>query len=250
MTLPRDVFTSYATIGEALLGQPPQSNDWLAADERGELVRLRDRGRQSQWLAGRWLSKRLIAQAAGVADLADIRILTRDERARGVRPMVFVGSRPLRGTLSISHSDRGVLVALAATNRFSVGVDLAESVERSEGFRRMWFSASERRWLAEDVERRMTILWAIKEAVYKAAHTGDTWDPRAIEVAPSVENQFRANYRGQSLDHAAIDVRDIDQHVAAIVVLASARSPHESLEQADFDLRELPADSNCFATCP
>jgi len=195
--------------------------DWLGPQERRELDRLRDTGRRQQWLAGRRLSKRLIEPLVDVDRVADIQILTRDGRGRGVRPRIVVDSRELQWTLSISHADRGVLVAVAPTNEISLGVDLAGEVPRGAAFARLWFTALERCWLNGDrgFPRRPRVLWALKEAVYKAANGGEPWNPRQIEVLSLASGGSRCMYRGRRLNPLALEVHDVDDCVAAIVCL-------------------------------
>ena len=99
----------------------------------------------------------------------------------------------------------------------AVGVDLAEPIHVSRGFCRLWFSASEQRWLSAAPAERATSLWAIKEAIHKAALDGEAWNPRAIEIDVDARGQFRATHRGRPLDSIAIDMQTIDGHAAAIV---------------------------------
>ena len=141
------VLTNYARIGDFDAPRNFDSLGWLNLAERIELDRLSHELRRRQWLIGRWLAKQLIQRAAG-AELSDIRILARDERGRGVRPQLRVAGQMLPWSVSISHSDRAVLVALAASDAQMVGVDLADlrpaRVPRSDaGFRRLWFTADE-----------------------------------------------------------------------------------------------------------
>ncbi len=235
MTLPRALLIRFSTIVEAL---PPAARalpSWLSTDERAELARLRDAARRQQWLAGRWLSKRFIGEAADVSDVGQIQILSRDERQRGVRPRIMLDGRRLDWSLSISHTDRGVLVALVPTDLFSVGIDLARDVTTAAGFRRLWFSAGERQWIDDD-PRRATVAWAVKEAVYKAANTGETWDPRDVEVVRQGSGDFPCTYRGGALSGLTIDVRDVAQcgvegHFAAIACLPRFGQEHLNSSQ-------------------
>jgi phosphopantetheinyl transferase len=87
-------------------------------------------------------------------------------------------------SLSIAHTPRAVLVALGRTPGVRVGVDLVEPVTLPRGFAEVWFTAAERRLLRDAQPSVAATLWAIKEAVYKAAGAGRPFAPRAIEVLP------------------------------------------------------------------
>jgi phosphopantetheinyl transferase len=218
VTRPCAIMTRYASL-DRCPPEPQASLDWLGTEEHREYDRLRDANRRRQWLAGRWLGKQLMLHAAGAGDPADWQILSRNQRGQGVRPQIFRGGRELDWTLSISHSGRGVLVALAPDSAMSVGVDLATSVPTSAAFRRLWFTPSEQRWLADDPRRRTRDLWAIKEATYKAAHAGEAWNPREIEVVPRGIDRFDCLYRGQRLRRLALNLHEIDDQLAAVACL-------------------------------
>jgi phosphopantetheinyl transferase len=232
MTRPRAIMTRYASLDRWPL-ESQASLDWLGTDELCEYDRLRDASRRRQWLAGRWLAKQLMLHAAGVDDLAEWQILTRNAQGQGVRPQVFRRGHELEWTLSISHSDRGVLVALAPDPGMSVGVDLATSVPASAAFRRLWFTPSEQRWLADDPLRRTRVLWTIKEATYKAAHDGEAWNPREIEVLSRGIDCFDCVYRGQRLRRLTLKLHEIDQQLAAVACLPRqrAQTPRSRMSQ-------------------
>jgi hypothetical protein len=207
------------------------SFSWLGADERAELGRLSDWRRRRQWLAGRWTSKLLIRREIdGFSndgrcdvgehdDFSEIQISTRDARGRGRRPFITIGGRELPWSLSISHSERGVLVALAATDQCSLGVDLASKAAHDAGFLRLWFTPGERCWIEADPSRRAAVLWAMKEATYKAYQSGEGWSPRKIEVRPLLHNRFACFFRDRLLRSLWTDVLDIDDQIAAVVCL-------------------------------
>ncbi len=230
--------TSYARISDCLTAAHRHGAQWLAESERAEAARIAHSARREQWLAGRWLAKRLVLREVPKAQLVDVQILARDERGRGVRPQIVLAGRPLERTLSISHSDLGVLVALATRQDWSVGIDLADlrsgdaadrAARDSEssaaahpsvaGFRRLWFTPSEQAWLTADPERRTATLWALKEAVYKACNRGESWEPRQVEIEPLAGWRFAARYRGLPLVGLTLAASDLDGHVAAVAQL-------------------------------
>ena len=228
MRLPTTVNIRYAPLGQLLAECQHSSQEWLGTDERRELDRLSDCNRRKQWLAGRWASKTLLQRMTGIAKPANLQILTRDERGRGVRPGIFLNGCELPWTLSISHTESAVLIGLAPRSQYSIGVDLAKSSPRSEAFQQMWYTASERHWVTEDsgnraiVNWRATVIWTLKEAVYKAVHSGESWDPRQIEILPRQSSRFGCCYRGHTMSKLHLNLTTIDTHIAVVACLPSA----------------------------
>lgn len=226
--------TEYLPVGQWPAADARSARAWLTAAEQAELGRLTDPVRRGQWLAGRWAGKRLLQRelGTGATGLGNIQISTRDERGRGSRPRITVAGRSLGWSLSISHSERGVLVALAAADDCSLGVDLAAKQVRSPGFLRLWFSPTERRWLAADPARRTAIVWAMKEATYKACQSGEGWCPRAIEVQALARHRFACLYGERLLRPLWTDVLEIDDQIAALVCLPRAHYVASGIRQS------------------
>ncbi len=180
------VMWRYAAI-DATCREAHPAEAWLAPRERQVYAALRDRRRRCEWLAGRVMAKRLVSEGSrfDLAAISPMRIEidSGDGRARRLRPRVLVDGRPLRWRLSIAHSGRSLLVALASNGRLGVGVDLLEPVACGRGFAELWFTARERRWLADDPSL-WHVAWAIKEAAYKASNGGEVFHPRTFEVVP------------------------------------------------------------------
>jgi phosphopantetheinyl transferase len=226
MNMPQVVSTVYARLDELADQGVLDSRWWLSLAERIELDRIGNPQRQGQWLAARWLAKQSIQSAIGDTRLADIQLLARDEQGRGVRPQIRVAGRKLPWSVSISHSERGVLVGLAS-GPSSVGVDLVDirpdrATRYGAGFRRLWFAPSEQRWLTADPQRRIATLWALKEAVYKASNAGEAFFPRQVEIVPTECDGFCCLYRGLRLEHCSLSVRELDNHVAAVAEISLA----------------------------
>jgi phosphopantetheinyl transferase len=181
----------YRALGDLPTGRPAASK-WLSPAEHRVWNAMRSQQRQITWLAGRVLAKQLLVACWSDDDSdnkfespAEIHIESRSASNRlGIRPRVSVRGQELDWGLSISHSKRGVLVAVAADA--SVGVDLVCPNEcRGESL--AWcFSAAERCWLAalpshgHGAER----LWAMKEAVFKACPGSQGFAPQRIEIVP------------------------------------------------------------------
>jgi len=140
MMLPHECRMRYSGCARWLDERVESPRNWLRTPELAELGRLADPRRRQQWIEGRRVGKQLVAETYGCA-IADVQILTRDERQLSVRPCVYIGSKQLNWSLSISHSDTGVLAILAATDTLSIGVDLVHHVPCNQGFLELWFTA-------------------------------------------------------------------------------------------------------------
>jgi phosphopantetheinyl transferase len=190
----------YAAI-EATCRQAEPAEAWLVPRERLVYASLRDPGRRAEWLAGRILTKRLVSERFQPVAVppARIEIDSGDGRTRRLRPRILMDGRPLDWRLSIAHSGRSLLVAVANSDRWGVGVDLVEPIQCGRGFTELWFTPSERRWLAPQ-GRLWTTAWAIKEAAYKAANRGEAFRPRAFEVLPAPGGGFVCAIHGRQPD--------------------------------------------------
>jgi phosphopantetheinyl transferase len=210
----------YRALGDLPTDRPAASR-WLSPAEHQLWSEMRSRQRQMTWLAGRVLAKQLLVACLSDGDSdnkfespAEIHIESRSATNRlGIRPRVSVRGQELDWGLSIAHSNRGVLVAVAADA--SVGVDLVCSKEcRCESL--AWcFSAAERRWLAalpshgHGAER----LWAMKEAVFKACPAGEGFAPQRIEIV-----SLGAPPGPASAGVRRLQCWRVDAHVAALAV--------------------------------
>ncbi len=153
-----------------------------------------------------------------------LRSFSRDAAGRGSRPRIVLKGRELDWSLSISHNERGVLAVLCTADACSLGVDLASKTARSAGFLRLWFTLNERRWIAADPARRTAIVWAMKEATYKACQAGESWSPRDIEIRALCGNRFACIFQDRLLQPLWTDVLEIDDQIAALVCLPRTSS--------------------------
>jgi phosphopantetheinyl transferase len=195
--------------------------DWLSPLEHAAWLAMRSTVRQTTWLAGRVVAKQLTAACLSersdrraITSPTEIHIESRSPTQRlGARPTVLVSGRKLNWGLSIAHSRRGVLVAVAVDA--NVGVDLVASDEcRAESLG--WcFSSGERRWLATlpTHGRGAERLWAMKEAVFKACHAGEGFAPQRIEIVPAAEQMSSSSPAVRQLQCWRVDA-----HVAALAV--------------------------------
>lgn len=222
----------FSHLNEALPLEAASDLAWLGDRERCELDALRDPGRRQQWLAGRWLAKKLVSDYADCRQLSRIQILSRDDRGRGVRPRVVVESQEWPWSLSIAHSDQSVAIAAADLRCGVVGIDVAAaSLQADDGFCHLWFTPRERQWGDRDRSQRYALLWAIKEAVYKAINNGQAWSPREIEVCASGSSRFECCYRGRKLGRLNIELSARDDQVVAIVFLPRANATTRAVQE-------------------
>jgi phosphopantetheinyl transferase len=192
------VIWRYAAI-DAICREAQPAEAWLAPRERQRYAGLGDRRRRCEWLAGRIMAKRLVSERLGFAfasiSPARIEIDSGDGRSRRLRPRVLVDDQPFGWRLSIAHSGRSLLVALASSGQLGVGVDLVEPVDCGRGFAEFWFTPRERCWLTDP--RLWPVAWAIKEAAYKATNCGEAFRPRTFEVLPAPSGGFACLLRGR-----------------------------------------------------
>jgi phosphopantetheinyl transferase len=171
---------------------------WLSDEERYVYGQFTDPRRRAAFLWGRIWAKRLIlveyraALRLGATTIhpAEIQIDSGLRNHRRTGPQVTIAGRRLPWSLSIAHTDGAVLVALGRTPGVRVGVDLVEPVVLPRGFGELWLTTAERRWLGDSQPGLVATLWAIKEAVYKAAGGGRPFTPQTIEVLPHPPGGF------------------------------------------------------------
>jgi phosphopantetheinyl transferase len=210
-------YLSLEQVPVAALGAP---HTWLSTAEIVQLARWTSPARRQQWLAGRWLAKRLVERAGGPVELRTIQISSHDARGLGVQPQITVAGQPLCWSLSLSHTKQGSLAALT-TGATRVGVDLVEIAgcpAARSGFQQLWFSAAERAWAGTDPSRAARI-WGIKEAAYKAVNCGEPWQPRQIAVEPLPGDRFRISYNGRPLTPTSFHAQVLDGQVLIVVCL-------------------------------
>jgi phosphopantetheinyl transferase len=230
MNLQSDCLVRYARLDDCLAGGNPRAPHF--GEEARQLDRIADAGRRRQWLAGRAVARELLRDTFGFNRQDNLEIISRNDNGLGMRPLVVANGCQIECGLSISHTPRGVLVALGPKNDYALGVDLCDGSESfTPGFLRLWFTTGEQSWIAGD-RRRAAIVWSIKEAVFKAVSQGAPWNPRDIEVhsvsepdAPGAEtsalfNAFRCDYRSQAVTPLSLALRLVDGHTAAIACLS------------------------------
>ena len=173
--------------------------DGLSVAERIVLERLRHPQRRREFLAARRLTKALARRHGFVPETVrdcDLSVLPAPgEASRRPRLMVHLtvddsttdsasGSHALSGQIvpvdvSISHAGQRVAVALARGSR--VGVDLVAPKDVRDDRLAPWLTHAERN-VAVVESLRLSELWAMKEAAFKATSTDQPFRPGDFPV--------------------------------------------------------------------
>ncbi len=240
----------YLPVNEIEVECERQDSSWLGPQERLELSTWHDRGRQRAWRWGRMAAKQLIAATLAVDSepsllagegrvrghsnrhltLPQIEILSPDRQ----RPRVWCEGAEQAWSLSISHTERGVLAAICTNETISVGVDVTSWTVLPDRFIRLWFTPDEVAWLRQDASfNAASSIWAAKEAVYKACNQGEGFDPRRVEILP----QGGCRYRGSLVANCHLQSWIIDEQVAVLARIASTVGVPSNLQSSPLTLR-------------
>lgn len=165
---------------------------WLSAAEQEELARWRDPARRAEWLAGRWLLKGMILSTVpSMGSGAEIEVLSRDPRGRGRRPCVLAAGRAVPLHVSLAHAGGTVWAALSTCPHHRVGIDVVPRGSFHDRATGLWFTEAEQCWLRYACDPSLAArLWAVKEAVYKAANRGEPFVPACIEIGRDNSGRF------------------------------------------------------------
>ncbi|MBI1246283.1 4'-phosphopantetheinyl transferase superfamily protein [bacterium] len=194
----------------------PQDLDWLTSNERTEFEHWKHAARRQQWLAGRWIAKRLISRQCEPARLAEVEVLTRDAEGLGTAPRISICGNTAAIGLSISHAGSALLVA-ACHGQKRIGVDLVTDVPNNDSFRTSWFTQHENNWIAESPRNRLPIAWGLKEAIFKACGTGEKWHPGIVSLIEIERNMVRYQIAGANVASLSSWLRSSAQGTAAVV---------------------------------
>ncbi len=185
--------TATVQLAFATPAELPDDDDWLSAREIAVVQGLKVAKRALDWKLGRWAAKKLARRArlrdgldgphairAGTPTAA-VEILAAADGA----PLLWIDGRPAACSLSISHSHRLAMAALA-DSAAAVGCDLERVEPRSPAFIETFLTAAEadRVALAPAGERPLiaNAIWAAKEAVLKSTRDGLRKDTRAVQI--------------------------------------------------------------------
>ncbi len=199
----------------------PAIHTWLTKNELSELSFWKDNSRRHQWLAGRWIAKRLASRTSRADQLREVEILSRGPDGLGKSPEVTVGGITSTYRLSISHSGKVILVGMVR-HAARIGVDVASDVPKDLRFRSRWFTDQERNWIEAGSANRLPIVWALKESIFKACGDGSKWDPRSIELVDIEKDQVRGRICGVDCDPLTAWIRTTTDGAAAAVWCSTA----------------------------
>ncbi|UUO09141.1 4'-phosphopantetheinyl transferase superfamily protein [Blastopirellula sp. J2-11] len=202
---------------------------WLSAAEEAELAFFAHEDRRRQWLRARWIAKRLIALSSDSTDLRRVEILSRSTSGLGVAPQVFVDGKPTQYRISLSHTGSAVLVGMT-TDATSIGVDLAWDVPQDRHFSSAWFSEREQAWLAER-PGSASLLWGLKEAIFKSQGDSQTWNPRGVEIESYGEHEVRCSLFGRRLAPLSTWIRTSSRGTATAVWQAKTQDAPVTVRQ-------------------
>ncbi len=210
--------TRYAALRELSLGEDA-ARVWLSQPELAAYLTMRSLRRQQTFLAGRIVLKRLLLGSIyGGRSAKELFVESRSVMpGHGERPVLSIARVEQPLSLSIAHSDLGVLVAIGDAMTTSVGVDLV--AHGAINHHVAWtFTAAEREWIsaAQDATSASEELWARKEAFYKACQRGEGFQPAAIEAVPGRPPRYSGNVLTAEL--LCLQTWRVDGHVAALVV--------------------------------
>ncbi len=156
----------------ALAGAPlaPLCARYLSANERRQFDELVHVGRRSEWLGARICLKRMLLEQSWI-DRPSQCELRKDSRGRpwlvGLR-----GARlPETVDCSLSHQGRWACASLS-TQGARIGVDVEPVSSRLVRLAEMFVGQRDRPGAWHSLERRLTILWTLKEAASKALGLG------------------------------------------------------------------------------
>ena len=155
-----------------------------------------------------------------------LELVSHDALGRGVRPRLLLAGRAIPWSVSVSHTETAVLVAISTQPGLTLGVDLvAEDLDAARSLK-TWFDPCEEELVAAGDPSEALRLWAIKEAVYKATNQNDSFAPRRVCIRRTPDGQYQATYRGLDLaTRCRIATRALPGHVAAFVQLTIGRVP-------------------------
>jgi phosphopantetheinyl transferase len=223
----REVWHRYLPARELDAAARLLAESSLSLRERKELAAWKDADRRRAWLLGRMLAKRLIAERLGDGlRPAAIEILSRDAAGRVNRPRVWRDGCEQSWPLSISHSQRGALAAFSTADGVALGVDLAAPARLSAGFVRLWFTTREQDWLrGSDDPGTGCLVWAAKEALYKACNAGEGFGPTVVELF----SNGQCRYRDRHFARDVLQSWTIDGQHAVMAVITNVPATHSLL---------------------
>jgi len=212
-----------------------KADAWFSESEWAVYPGFRDKTRREEWLLGRFLAKQLILEhldaGAGAGEPlslsvhpAEIQVYSRSGMGRSTPPRVFINGRLLNWSLSIAHSKQSVLVALSKKPGTAIGADIEFLCPQTPGFSAIWLTPAEQTWVHNQGKPHLvSMLWAVKEAAYKAININREFIPRQIEVHFYKPGDCRLILAGKKLaqEHHVYTAELANQAIAIVTIAAN-----------------------------
>lgn len=136
------------------------------------------------------------------------------------RPIASIAGAAAGPSVSVSHV-RGLLGA-AVSSDGQVGLDIVDPADAGRSLD-VFFSPDELALMPDDVGLLRALLWAAKEAAYKAARIDAEFRPRQVTVESLSPNGFTWLVRDRHVEvHGAGSFATVARHVVAIAATAPA----------------------------
>jgi len=162
-----------------------EASDFLSPSELQKFSAFRFPKRRNEWLLGRWTAKALVHSIPAYQHYSLDQIEIRNA-LEGAPFVQLPGRAAPAECLTISHTEKFAVCALATGLDVHVGTDLEKIEARTETFSLDYFTPAERRLVEEyPAETRalvVTLIWSAKESMLKALGVGLRRDTRSVEV--------------------------------------------------------------------
>lgn len=198
---------------------------------------FKNEGREVLWHIGRQFIKASVSQIVEhgsqftkqAEDVENFDVLTRTGLGRGIRPMVFCSGKSLPIRASLSHSDSLFALAVSSDPNTYVGIDIVNLTELEQTALDFWFTkrelaALDRCTAMAQRNKQMSLIWSLKEALYKAANFGEAFRPHRWEVVfnqpdGAAEAFIQCFHNCQSIELSVFETRLVGQHRVTAVAI-------------------------------
>lgn len=203
--------------------------DQFRQAEDEEFVTFGDENREAIWRIGRQFVKKHVIDIVGQAVLKrrdDFAVLTRTGLGRGIRPVVLRSGKALPIHLSLSHSDELFGLAISTDTSTYVGVDVVNLHDIRNAPLDFWFTKREMDSLhshgsVSQRNEQLSLIWSLKEALYKASNFGEPFRPHRWEVVTD-QTTVECFHNRLPVELSAFESRLIGHHRVTAVAMNNA----------------------------
>lgn len=194
-------------------------SDQLGTEEFAYWQSLPNEKRRCQWLMGRLAIKQLFVEfcqesfckSCAELDFLDgllsdegaeshlpkrLQVVSIDKEGKATRPALWLDGIELKDSLSISvsHTEEGVLVAMQPRAEGMIGVDLAPIESFTDAFARFWIPEISH---LNEINRQTEFAryWVAKESAYKCLNEGTSFRPRRLRVRNLLSEEVSPSLR-------------------------------------------------------